>query len=113
MPKLASLTIFAASLVLLAGCDREKDRHLFDGVAFKTKSKAVDRKVTLADFYVEVYKAPLSMDGARQAAQFEGISYCIANYGTSQIKWVQDPLDSEVALPLDGDTAVVNGRCDP
>lgn len=110
-------TVFAlvASAGLLVGCGKSlSERTFYDGVPFKTKAKPVDKKVSLADFRVEVFKASQSYKGARLAAHHAGVTYCLsdAGYGTSEITWDVDPFDPEADLRLDGDTAVFHGTCD-
>lgn len=101
--------------VALSGCDKAKSkRPYYDGVQFKIKTKVVDKKTTRADFTVEVYEAGLSLDGARQAAQHSGVTYCLveAGYGTSVIDWDVDPNDPEAQLRLVDGVAVFRGTCD-
>ena len=112
---LKTVMVLAASAALVVGCGKSlKDRTLYDGVAFKAKAKPVDKKVSLADFRVEVSKASQSFKGARMAAHHAGVTYCLtyAGYGTSDIVWDVDPYDPEAELRLDGDTAVFHGTCD-
>ena len=107
-----SLTVVAS---LLSACGSTNNRPTYDGVQFKTKAKAVDKKVSRADFVVEVQQASLSLEGARLAAHHAGVQYCIreAGYGTSKIIWDVNPYDTEAQLNLVGGTAVFNGKCDP
>lgn len=101
--------------VALAGCEKSKksNRPYYDGIQFKVTAKPVDKKVTLAVFTVEVKEAGLSYDGARQAAQHAGVSYCLtkAGYGTSDISWDIDPMDPESQLRLTDGAAVFQGTC--
>lgn len=108
-------TALLCTAFVVAGCgsvtSRDK-RVSYDGVLFRTSAKAVNRKVTLAEFKVVVKNALRSPKGARQAALHEATGYCIENYGSSDILWSVDPLDPEQDLPLDGDDAVYVGTCD-
>ncbi|MEL0435987.1 hypothetical protein [Phycobacter sp. K97] len=109
-----TLLALAAAGALLMGCGSSfKDRTLYDGIAFKAKAKPVDKKVSRADFRVEVSKASQSYKGARLAAHHAGVTYCLtdAGYGTSEIVWDVDPYDPDAELRLDGDTAVFHGTC--
>lgn len=113
--KLKSAGVLLLSVAVLAGCGSSfSDRTLYDGVAFKAKAKPVDKKVTRADFRVEVSKASQSFKGARMAAHHAGVTYCLseAGYGTSDIIWDVDPYDPDAELRLDGDTAIFYGTCD-
>ncbi len=112
---LNTVLALAAAGALLMGCGSSfSDRTLYDGVAFKAKAKPVDKKVSRADFRVEVARASQSYEGARLAAHHAGVSYCLseAGYGTSDIIWDVDPYDPEAQLRLDGDTAMFHGTCD-
>lgn len=100
-------------LGLLAACGGDKDlRPVFDGVAFRTGAKVVDRKVSRAVFLAEVWDVDQSLLGAREAMRFAGTQYCIENYGTSKIEWPIDLDNPEEPLPRDGDNAVLQGTCD-
>jgi len=112
-PKLARGAALAAlCLLVLGGCNANKDKRiLFDGINFRTKAKAVDRKVSAADFRVEVKKATQSLDGARGAGEYGGIRYCIANFGSSRIDWAIGPDTDPAALRIEDDTLVFRGTC--
>jgi len=102
------------STVALAGCDSaKKKRPTYDGVPFKIKTKPVDKKVSRANFIVQVLDASQSLDGARLAAAHAGVSYCLseAGYGTSDITWDVNPRDPEAQLRLVDGTAVFQGTC--
>ena len=111
-------TILSVALVLsavaLTGCESaKKKRPTYDGVPFKIKTKPVDKKVSLANFTVEILDAAQSLEGARLAAAHAGVTYCLseAGYGTSDITWDVNPRDPEAQLRLvDGD-AVFQGTC--
>ncbi|AUR03009.1 hypothetical protein PhaeoP72_01021 [Phaeobacter inhibens] len=109
-----AMAILALCGGVLAGCDGiVNDRPTYAGVPFKAKAKAVNKKETLGVFTTAVSKAPRSLEGARLAAHHEGTRYCIENFGSSRIAWQINPLDTDVAVPLDGDTAVYGGTCTP
>ena len=111
-PKLARGAALAAlCLLALGGCADKDKRVRFDGIHFKTKAKAVDRKVSVADFRVEVKKATQSLDGARGAGEYDGIRYCIANFGSSRIDWAIGPDTDPAALRIEDDTLTFRGTC--
>jgi len=97
-----------------AGCNNSllwnQEAVRFDGIEFRQKSAAVDRK-TPKQFEVSVRPVSASLDGAREAAKYEATRYCITKYGNSDLKWETDP-DGE-ALPVRDDTLILRGRCDP
>lgn len=100
--------------VALAACgnNRAEDRILFDGVDFRMKARTIDRN-DLAGFTVEVRPVSASLEGARAAGEYEGIRYCIENYGNSRIKWETGPETDPETLAIENDTLVFKGRCDP
>ena len=102
-----------ALVAVVAGCNRDKDAIAFDGFVFRAKTAAIDKKVSRADFRSTIQDAGRSLDGAREAARYEGTKYCIANYGTSKVEWSVGP-DSDASLLtlVDGDLTF-RGRCDP
>ncbi|MFK7752006.1 MAG: hypothetical protein AB8B51_05610 [Sedimentitalea sp.] len=97
--------------VALAGCEEDPNRLPFDGFYFKSKTSKF--KDGLDEFTVTVFEATRSLDGARQAAGFEGTRYCIANYGTSKIVWAVGPQTALDALSVSDDQVVFSGRCNP
>ncbi|MEK0163000.1 hypothetical protein VXL85_12455 [Phaeobacter sp. JH60H1] len=109
-----TMAVLAVCGGVLAGCDGiVNNRPTYAGVPFSAKSKAVNKKETLAVFTTTVSKASRSLEGARLAAHHESTRYCIENFGTSRIAWQVNPLDADIAVPLDGDTAVYGGTCTP
>lgn len=106
----------ALGAVALSGCDKKEDkRPVYDGARFKIKTKPVDKKVSRADFTVEVQDAAVTLEGARQAAYHSGVTYCLVEggYGTSNIIWDVDPQDPESQLRLVDGAALFQGKCDP
>ncbi len=115
MMTIKSVALIAAASLALAACSREDSRTRYDGVPFQVKYKAVNKKVSRKDFVVEVRDPQLSETGARAAAHHNGVTYCLtdAGYGTSDILWENDPLDEEVALVIEGNSAIFRGKCNP
>ena len=101
---------FALAL-LLAACDSEDDRVLFDGVSFRAKTSKVGEDRT--QFSAVVFKALQSIDSAREAGRYEGTKYCIKNYGSSRIDWTLGPDDPEEALQIRDGDLLLQGRCAP
>jgi len=105
----AALTALCATALL--ACTPKDKRILFDGHYFKTKAKAVDRKVSVAEFRVEVKNTGQSLEGARAAGAYAGTRYCIENYGSSQIVWARGPEDEPQNLVFDRDSLILQGTC--
>ncbi len=112
--RLALGTLFVAVLLLSAGCVNRKDRLItFDGIYFKARTGAVDKKVSLADFTTTIQGVSRSLDGARQAGRYEATKYCIEKYGTSKVKWSVGPDTPVDRLSVNEDTLTFSGRCNP
>ena len=113
--KIALPLVLVLGTVALTACENARNkRPAYDGVEFKIKTKPVDKKVSRADFVVEIKDAALSFDGARLAAAHAGVRYCLseAGYGTSDIIWDVNPRDPEAQLRLVDGTAVFHGTCE-
>ena len=93
----------------LAGCTDSKNRIAFDGQYFRAKIAKVDKQRDV--FVVSVKDPARTLEGARQAAYHEAVSYCLKNYGSSQIIWQQDPLDEEAQLQIVDNVLSFQGRC--
>ena len=94
--------------LILAACGRNEDRIAFDGQFYNAKLKQIDRQFNL--FSVSVTPVSASLDGAREAGRYEASSYCVTNFGTSDIAWTSGPDAEEVTL--DGDTLLLQGSCE-
>lgn len=102
-----------AALAVTSGCSLQKreNRLLFGGHYFPIKAKAVDKKVSLANFTVTVDKASQSPDDAREAGRHGGTVYCIGNYGTSEIEWSLGPDSDPAQLRIVDDKLTLSGTC--
>lgn len=102
-------TVLLCGAWALAACDRLEDRSYFNGRYYPAKANEVDGD--LAHFVVAVRRINQGMDGARQAARYESVRYCIKNFGTSEIIW-QAPPDRPVGeADVQGGRFVVQGKC--
>ncbi|MFT7596184.1 MAG: hypothetical protein ACI8R4_003519 [Paracoccaceae bacterium] len=103
-----------AVIAIAAGCNKREDKLFpFDGHYYKVKSSTVDKKATLADFNVTIWQVSQSLDGAREAGGYEGIRYCIKNFGSSTINWTVGPETEPQNLRIVDDTLTFAGRCNP
>ena len=93
----------------LAACSRDVNVYEFDGVVFKANArKDGDSK---AQFTATASPASESVSGALQSAEYQGIRYCVNNFGTSDIEWSFGPdQDPETYVP-ENDTVVLSGTC--
>ncbi|MEM6303616.1 MAG: hypothetical protein AAF744_02790 [Pseudomonadota bacterium] len=107
---MTKLTLAAAAvLALLAGCGPDRNGVAYDGQFFNVRSSKVDSQRDV--FTVTVRDAAKSIEGARLAAHHEGVSYCVENYGSSDITWRTDPLDEEAQLTLTDGDLTLQGKC--
>lgn len=106
------LLIALVSALAIPACNRVDDRVLFEGVAFRGKVSVIDKADRRA-FTASVSPASATIDGAVEAARYEGTKYCIENYGTSSIAWTVGPDTPREALVIEGDTLTFQGACRP
>lgn len=103
-------------LLTVAGCSRlgfgqGRDRvDTFDGQIYRGGAKAESRQDRAA-FSATVRPVSSSLEGAIQAAEYQGIRHCIRYFGTSDIDWQIGPDTARDALPISGDSLTLTGRC--
>ena len=105
------LGLFLIATVLLTACspERRSDRIAFDGQLFRASAKKLDKQ--RLDFVVTVRPVSASMNGALEAGRHEGFRYCIGNFGTSEIDWVNGPEADDNTLQISNDRLVLQGTC--
>ena len=106
------IVVLALASVSACGLIRpSEDRILFDGKAFRTKAKAVDKKNSPADFTIVVKGVSASLDGAREAGRHEGTKFCVQNFGSSRINWKVGPDTEPQQLTISDDQLTCAGTC--
>ena len=105
------LGLFLIATMLLTACspERRSDRIAFDGQLFRASAKKLDKQ--RLDFEVTVRPVSSSLNGALEAGLHEGIRYCIGNFGTSEIDWVNGPEADDNTLQISNDRLVLQGTC--
>lgn len=95
------------AMLALTACEDPKKAVLFDGQRYvgRTQADSEDKR----NFIATAGPVSQGLEGAREAARYEGTTYCIRRYGRSEIIWVLDP-DAEVPAIAD-DIMTVQGRC--
>ncbi|TMM54944.1 hypothetical protein [Sulfitobacter sabulilitoris] len=101
MAALAALTV--------TGCTSRDDRIAFDGQYYRTKLTKVDGQRHV--FQVTARPVSASLQGAREAARYEAVSYCVTEYGSSDIAWVISPDAEASRLVVRDDTLTLQGAC--
>ncbi len=109
MTKKLMVMMVLVAVTALAGCQRNKDRILFDGKFFRTKIGKVDGQRDV--FTVTVRDVSQSPEGALSAGRFAGVSYCVKNYGSSDIDWAVGPDTPPEQLRIVDNTLVFQGTC--
>lgn len=103
--------VLIAALLLSACTERKADRIAFDGQFFRTSSKKLDKD--RMDFEVTVRGASASIEGAVAAGEYEATRYCIGNFGTSNVAWINGPDGGDGRLSVSNDRLVLTGTCSP
>lgn len=93
----------------VAACAKKESRVYFNGKFYPTKEtkQSDDRQ----SFKVSVRRADQGLDGAREAGRYAGTRYCLENFGTSEISWMQGPDAEDGVLTIDGGKLILTGRC--
>lgn len=100
--------MLAAALAVGACTDKER-RVYFDGNYYPAKAKKV--KGDRESFVVTVRKTSKGLDGAREAGRHAGVTYCIKNFGYSEIDWTNGPDAEDGNLTQANGNLVLKGRC--
>ena len=106
---LAKVVVASTLVAACSGTIRNVNAVKFDGHYFAgrvSKSSADPH-----GFSVRIRNAAKSIAGAREAARYEATSYCIQQFGTSDIIWSIGPDDEEISLS--NRSLTLAGRCDP
>lgn len=115
MLRIAIIAVLAVSVAGVSGCaklgiGKNRSEITFDGHAFRGHAKG-DRGKEPVHFVATVRGVSKSMDGAVQAAEYQGIRHCLAHYGTSSIDWDVGPDTPRDALVTENDTLTFMGTC--
>jgi len=109
MKRILAVSALLLGATVLGACTDKTKQITYDGQYFRAKASKVDKQRDV--FVVNVRDVSRSPKGARQAAYHIGVSFCLDSFGSSDILWVQDPLDDEIPLQVVDDTISIQGRC--
>ncbi|WP_298842113.1 hypothetical protein [uncultured Roseobacter sp.] len=98
----------ALAALLLVGCGPDDDTIFFDGQFYRSNAKKDGER---HQFRATARPVSASVEGAREAARYEAIAYCVRNYGSSDILWVTDPDVPADELLIEDDTLTLTGAC--
>ncbi|MGB7317452.1 MAG: hypothetical protein WBC85_05740 [Planktotalea sp.] len=104
-----SVIISGAALLVLAGCEDPKHAQLFDGMRYSGRLQVESE--SRRNFTATVTPVSQGLEGAREAARFEGTTHCVRKYGSSDIIWTLSPDADATALSIENDQLTVQGRC--
>lgn len=106
------LGLLMTAVLFLSACSGIRgDKVAFDGVNFRSTSSAIEKQ---RDFFeVTVAPASSSISGAREAGRYEATRYCIENFGSSDMNWLQGPDAADGTLTIDNDRLILRGTCTP
>lgn len=99
-----------ALVFALGACTETSKRIRFEGEYYRAKAKAPrsDRH----NFVVTSGPLDRGLEGARQAALYEGAMHCMRYYGTSDVVWAVHPTEGDPnALTRERNRIAVRGRC--
>ena len=106
------IALISLAAMLAAGCNNRDDEILFDGQAFRGKA-GFESRDNRRSFVATIRPVSASIEGAREAGRYEGIKYCVTEYGTSDIAWSLSPDAEPQTWNVDRDTVTFTGRCAP
>ena len=117
MKQVKKLTMLVVLTSLLASCgavDRLKPKKgvYFDGHKYRVRAEKVGDE--REEFQVTVSQASRSIEGTREAGRHSAVTYCIKNYGRSDMEWAagQGPDDDNIESRIVDDKITFRGRCD-
>lgn len=110
-PVLLVALMLIAALMLSACGGKKADRIAFDGQYFRATAKKTDKQ--RLNFQVTVRPVSASLEGARAAGRYEATRYCVGNFGTSDVDWVDGPDAEDGRLRVSGDSLLLVGTCAP
>ena len=83
--------------------------NTFDGFHFRGNASAP--RDARQRFVASVGPVSRSMEGAIEAARYQGVQHCIRYFGTSDITWEVGPDTPRDALVTEGDRLTFVGTC--
>ncbi|MFT4707636.1 MAG: hypothetical protein ACI9PU_001478 [Ascidiaceihabitans sp.] len=103
--------LILASVLALTACGLNNNNPTFEGQTYRAKLSKIDKQRD--QFSVSVSPVSSSLEGAREAGRYEAIKYCIAQFGTSDIIWVNGPDAEDGSLTITDDKLEFRGTCTP
>lgn len=106
--RLRALALPGLVLLALAGCGGG-NAYQYGGMRFPGDAKGI--KDNRKQFVATAGPVSASIDGARAAASYEAIKYCIDYLGSSDIRWTIGPDTPPSQLPIEKDKLTYRGEC--
>ena len=101
--------IAIGAMVVLPGCGDRAAKVRFNGEYYPAKVSR-DRDAR-EQFQVAVRRADRGLTGAREAGRYEATQYCLKEFGTSNIDWVNGPDAEDGRLQVSNGRLLLNGEC--
>jgi len=105
----ALAALFLGAIVVLPGCGDRAAKVRFNGEYYPAKVSR-DRDAR-EQFQVAVRRVDRGLTGAREAGRYEAMRYCLKEFGTSDIDWVNGPDAEDGRLQVSNGRLVLNGEC--
>jgi hypothetical protein len=106
-----AVPLLVAALVLGA-CSKKEERMYFEGNYYPAKTRTID-KADRKNFSASVRRADQGLKGALAAGAHEGKTYCLKNFGTSEIVWRVGPDAPEATFGRGASSITLTGACQP
>jgi hypothetical protein len=103
------LALALGALVALPACGDRAARVQFNGEYYPAKVSR-DRDAR-KQFDVSVRRVDRGLTGARAAGRYEATRYCLKNFGTSDIEWVNGPDAEAGRLQISNGRLLLSGEC--
>jgi hypothetical protein len=103
--------LLLTSVLILAACAQNDNRPAFDGHKYRVKVSKVDKQRD--QFVVSASPVSSSLLGAREAGRYEATKYCVKQYGTSDVAWLNGPDAEDGSLTISKDKLELRGTCAP
>ena len=105
----ALAALLLGTIVALPGCADRSAQVRFNGEYYPAKVSR-DRDAR-EQFQVAVRRVDRGLTGAREAGRYEAMRYCLKEFGTSDVDWVNGPDAEDGRLQISNGRLILNGEC--
>jgi len=105
----ALAVVLLGATVALSGCADRAAQVRFNGEYYPAKvSRDRDAREELQ---VTVRRVDRGLTGAREAGRYEAMRYCLKEFGTSDVDWVNGPDAEDGRLQVSNGRLLLSGEC--